>query len=450
MALSLILKLKHGDEHLLHDLIVNCLFNIDFWSALLNIDQNCTSNASNDHDQSTNILIKYFEKLELEQRHHSNQRPASDANVYKIRYGQTETLTINKHALLKLESVHIYETLNQMKLTYLSNDYLFKKTCLEQARKLNHISDVSKEATKPLKTLFVTNTYTNQFLLSADWIFQPIRSEIQLRENRKKTTAQTADSAHATDCVISTVSNCLKYIYLLEMYFSGDYLDRNTNLTTRYVNLLYVYLFDSDVFLDREILPYMYLIFFKYSRLNAEALTRLELGQKFANLMSFYDFYKYLLANYDASSFGDYLFSMYLIVPLQQQYPIKLRDLFWSDYAHLFKYLKFDNQNGGDNTLLLKMANFVRPNEKNLHMIRLYSQILLDPQEFQLVSQSKLGYTILIAHLNAFIFEHVNQLDETKKQVEFEFKKLLLKQFLSMCSEVNEVTLVIFLFCYIL
>lgn len=59
-------------------------------------------------------------------------------------------------------------------------------------------------------------------------------------------------------------------------------------------------------------------------------------------------------------------------------------------------------------------------------MIRLYTQLLLDPTEFQHISRSKLGYSILIAHLNSFLFEHVSP---KERSVEYEFKQVLAKRF---------------------
>lgn len=79
--------------------------------------------------------------------------------------------------------------------------------------------------------------------------------------------------------------------------------------------------------------------------------------------------------------------------------------------------------------LLISLRNFVEPNERSLHMIRMYAQLLLDPTEFQHIRESKLGYSILVAHLNSFVFEHVNP---TERRVEFEFKQLLIRKFLAL------------------
>ena len=77
------------------------------------------------------------------------------------------------------------------------------------------------------------------------------------------------------------------------------------------------------------------------------------------------------------------------------------------------------------------------PNERSLHLIRLYSQILLDPTDFQMVSQSKLGYGIIVAHINSFIFEHTTNLENNK--IEFEFKKLLFTKIQLLNNQVSKI-----------
>ena len=142
------------------------------------------------------------------------------------------------------------------------------------------------------------------------------------------------------------VANSLKYVYLLESYFGSDYMDIQVSPTRRFVRLLYVYLLDSVVFLDKQVLTEMYLIYFKYAKLSINStgrslLSRLDFDrERVDSILSFEDLYKAVLSNYDSSSFGDYVFSLYLVVPLQQTYSIKYRQIVWSDYSHLFKFLK--------------------------------------------------------------------------------------------------------------
>jgi hypothetical protein len=427
------LKLKRGDEFIAHDLIASCLFNSNFWSSYL-----INSSETNKSNSFESFLIKYFEQMSL------NDGDTSQANGAKLEFNymntlddqnqvnmENQTIYINKKFVKNLESVHIYESLGQMKLVYLGSSFLFTERLLEHSRSLCGNSKSSS-----IKTLFLSRYYTNQFLLNMNWVYAPIVQSLHEIEAKSKLLVNIPkkqnDEIHlnSSSRLISSLVNCLKLIYLLEMYFDG-YLDLNMNITQRYINLLYIYMFESEVFLDKQIVTYMYLIYFKYANDKIRSFDKLNFTQKFPGIISFYDFYQQLLNNYDSSSFGDYVFSLYMIVPLQQYLPIKYRVLFWSDYYHLFKFIKFNTK---FSKLLIPLNNFIHPNERNLHLIKLYSQCFLEPDQFELVSKSKFSYTILIAHLNSFIFEIVNPIEN---KIEYEFKKLLIRKFLSSPSQVE-------------
>lgn len=429
IALNLITRLKTGDECVIYDIIASFLFNVNIWSAYLT-----NNNEKSSLTKEKNFLVKCFNQMSIEE----SQIEFSYLNV---NLNQSETIKINKNIVYNLESNHIYESLNQIKFIYLDNNYLFSNSSLEHSTKLNNVYSNSaihsfKSKNNSMKNLFVTNYYSNRFALPLDWIYLPIINEFKKQEKKSFQSNQNNDDRQgSTESVkiIKSLSNALKYIYLLENYYN-DYLNSNINYTLRYIRMLYVYLFESEIFLDKQIVTYLYLIFFKYTKDSKKPLENLNFDQKIDGIMSFYDFYQYLLQHYDSTSFGDYLFSLYLIVPLQQKYNPKYRQLFWSDFSHLFKFIKFNNQY---TKLLISLNNFMIPNERSLHLIRLYSQILLDPTDFQMVSQSKLGYGIIVAHINSFIFEHTTNLENNK--IEFEFKKLLFTKIQSLNNQVSKI-----------
>ena len=364
----------------------------------------------------------------------ANNEQTVEFNYLNVSIGQCETISINKNVVSNLELTQIYESLNQIKFTYLSNGYLIDSKCLEHARFLLNDLSITNSSPPERQCLFVSALNTNRFLLKPDWIYMPILTELIKHERAMKTkSVETVDKTQTQLLfkLTSTVVSTLKFVYLMEMYFGSSYLDLHLSFTLRYSRLLCVYLFEPELFLDKQIVTYMYLIYLKFAKDDKKRIfEKLDLKEKLDGILSFYDFYQHLLSHYDAVSFGDYLFSLYLIVPLQLRYPIQYRQLFWSDFPHLFKFMRFENE---ASRLLLPLSNFVLPNEKNLHMLRLYSQVLLDPNEFQLISKSKLGYGILIVSLNSFIFEHINKVEH---KVEFDFKKLLVTQFLSLNNQV--------------
>jgi hypothetical protein len=428
LAMSLLLKIKQGDEYILYDVVASFLFNMNFWSSYLQNDKDSSQSNS-----LTNCLVKYFEKMKLSESNTismNQDEPHLEISYLNINFGQSETIRINQNSLKTIESVHIYETLNQIKFNYLENEYVFKNQSLEHSRQINFVNYGTKGNKQQLKSLFLSSRNTNTFLVEPDWMYFPIMKEVESNETRKK---QLGKELESSSKLISIFSNCLKYIYLLEVYYGVDYMDSNLSMMRRYIRLLYVYLLDSEVFLDKQIITYMYLIYFKYAKLSPnQPLSKLDFNEKIDGILSFEDFYKNLLNNYDSTSFGDYVFSLFVVVPLQQVYSFKYRQLFWSEFSHLFKYIRFDKNS---KQLLLDLKCFTQPNEKNLHMIRLYTQLLLDPTDFQHISNSKIGYTIIVASLNSFIFEQINQVE---KKVELEFKTLLVKQFLSLNNQVRK------------
>ena len=431
VCLSLMTKFKRGDEYFTNDLISTCLFNMNFWSIYLPTNQEPTN--VNSFLQHANFLTKYLEQLNLNEDNIG--APQIEFSYLNISSSQSEIIKINKKTLNNIEMTQIFENLNQIKFTYLDNNYVLNDRLLDHSKRLNnvfkisHLSELKVEST--LKNIFLSNFYTNKFLLKPDWIYLPIVKQLKQNEIRQKaSTKDTNDEVMSAPRLISRLTNCLKYIYLMEVYLE-EYLDSNVDITLRYVRLLYIYLFDSEVFLDKQIVTFLYLIYFKYSSDRRNLLEKLNFDLKFDNIISFYDFYQYLLTHYDSTSFGNYLFSLYLIVPIQQCYPLKYRQLFYSDYSHLFKFIKFDTQH---TKLIIPMKNFLQPHEKSLHLIRLYSQLILDQNEYNMIRSSKLAYTVIISNLNSFIFEHTNPLE---RQVEYEFKKLLVTHFLSLQNQVK-------------
>ncbi len=342
ISLRLLTHLKQGDEFYAQDIIASFVFNLNIWSSYL-------TNSTGD----SNVLIKHFENLRINKTQQSFEFSYTDLNV-----GKSETIKIDKEFISNLESLHIYENLNQIKLTYLESNYLLNAHLLENSKKL---ADLNK-----INSLFKSKFYSNKNLLELDWIYAPIKFNLKKIQNKNEPILSKDENSRLK--LISSISSSLKFVYLLEAYFS-EYLDLNLDLTNRFVHLLYVYLFDSEVFLDRQIVTYLYLIYFKLAVDKKCPLENLNLNKSLPDIISFYDFYQCLLTQYDSTSFGDYLFSMYIIVPLQQKYPVKYRQLFWSDFSHLFKYIRFATSS---TKLLMPLVNFTQPNEKSLNMIRLY------------------------------------------------------------------------------
>ena len=133
----------------------------------------------------------------------------------------------------------------------------------------------------------------------------------------------------------------------------------------RLVNLLNIYLTDTSIYLDKKITFYLHILLINY--VNTREIESLTFITKILGLISFYDYYQHLLKNFEAESFGDSLLAHYVIIPIQQYCPLSFRFLLWSEYLHVFKFMRFNL----NLELLFLLNNFLQPNETDVNLIQL-------------------------------------------------------------------------------
>ena len=252
------------------------------------------------------------------------------------------------------------DQLPQAKAMYFK--YLLRSQRCEHSHSLCHVSSSSGERRRPLTSLFASSSYSNTFLLPSDWMLLPV---VCLLREHETTTAKATHVVvdNSGDAVAKSVlSSALAYLYLLELNYDKDYLNANVEFASRYIRLLYVFLLDSEVFLDVNVSKYLHRLLVKYTREPKRPLEHLDFTRPVDSVMSFYDFYQQLLNQYDACSFGDYVFSTYLVVPLQQCYSAKYRFVLFcvltksiSIYLKLFIFFYFSKA-----TILVGFLSFVQ------------------------------------------------------------------------------------------
>lgn len=67
-------------------------------------------------------------------------------------------------------------------------------------------------------------------------------------------------------------------------------------------------------------------------------ISKMSFEKTIAGIASFHDLYKKLLEEYLASSFGDIVFSQYILLPIMPRFPVSLRRMFWADYTAIFRF----------------------------------------------------------------------------------------------------------------
>ena len=406
ISLNLMVKFKNGDEHYVHDLLCNALFNMNLWSHLNN------SNTDG-HGNSTGSLIKRFQNIKL-----NNSTQTSSSNKY------LRTLTgdiIKSNYDIKEFEQKLYDNLNLIKFTYLNN--IFKansqiKYDLERSQRLVELNNLDRVQT------LLTSKYKETMLFNTEWIYIPIimlQQQQQQQQQQGQSGANEQVQINAND-QIDIIVNCLKYLFICELY-RQDYM-KQIAFIARYSRLLSVFLTDSQIFLDSNISLYLYLILLNY--IDTNEITNLSFEYKIPGIISFYDYFQHLLQNYDSVSFGDPLYALYLLLPVQQYCPSRYKQLLWSDYLHVFRFIRFNLQQ----EFVLPIENFLKPFEDDIHILTLYAQALLSNQTFDFICKSQIAYSIAINHLNSYLFE------QKFNENELDYKKNLFKQFYFTTNEV--------------
>lgn len=417
ISLNLISKFKNGDEYYVHDLLCNSIFNLNLWSHLSNTSSIITDNLN--ENENRNNLIKKFQNLKLLQESAAAEHGQSSVNT---NLKQKQLRIASGHTVQALDSIveiknldkSLYENLNQLKFSYLNSMFGSKqhKYNLERSNNLNN-------SNTNIETMY-TSRFKEIYLFNTDWIYIPIMNIIQEIQQQKHENNGTK--------MLETVLNMLKFVYLCEMYRT-DYMKQQIPFIIRLFNLLNVYLTSTDVYLDRNVSFFMYVLLIHY--VNTREIEHIDFENvKVPGIISFYDYYKNLLRIFDSESFGDSLFAHYILLPIQQHYPLKYRFLLWSEYIHLFKFINFDDLNV---EFLLSLSNFLTPFETNLNMLQLYSQALLNDYNYGLIKHSQIGYLIALKHVNTYLFDQVLLMNNEN---EINFKKFLFKQFYNHQNEV--------------
>ncbi|CAF3346867.1 unnamed protein product [Rotaria sp. Silwood1] len=194
---------------------------------------------------------------------------------------------------------------------------------------------------------------------------------------------------------LDIILNTLRFVYILEMKHNLV-LYKMLTKTTRFSMIAGIYLLGSDIFLEKNIADY--LVAFLNCFNEQHLLQKIETRTNIQSLMTFFDFYRSLVDQYEACSFGDVLYSNYLLIPLQQIYDVQLRKHVWIEHSTILKYLRLK-----PDQVLFSLETFFLPYENDLDLIRYYAHILLNGTIKKMIQP--LLYMIFIHHLNGFLFD---------------------------------------------
>ena len=152
-------------------------------------------------------------------------------------------------------------------------------------------------------------------ILAQDWQFFPLLQMYHMEQNGVRQPVS-----------INDMKNCLLWLVLTK----SEENPTASQLTARFFRLSTVFLAGNDLFLDPVI---NLLLFILLQRLLESGVPDLSLPVP--GLTSNHEFYLQLLEQFQAVSYGDQLFSAFIVLPLSLGQPPAFRRSFWTEKVEL-------------------------------------------------------------------------------------------------------------------
>ncbi|XP_061599739.1 RNA polymerase II-associated protein 1 [Cololabis saira] len=226
--------------------------------------------------------------------------------------------------------------------------------------------------------------------LPSDWPFLPL---IHLYEQTGVSDGGGLAVERLPQGSLQAVTHCLQWLLLLEVW-------REEALqvilpVAKLARLSCVFLCSSDLFLESPVQKLTWGLFRLLTR--RSRLDSLDLNVPPPGLASFQDLYTVLLAQYEAVSFGDPLFSCWVLLPLQRRYSTTMRLAVFGEHVGMLRSLGVTREQ-----LSICIERFTSPPEDSLPLLRLYFRALVTGT--LKLSWCPILYVVALSHVNSFIF----------------------------------------------
>uniref|UniRef100_A0A8C5UEU0 RNA polymerase II associated protein 1 n=1 Tax=Malurus cyaneus samueli TaxID=2593467 RepID=A0A8C5UEU0_9PASS len=261
-------------------------------------------------------------------------------------------------------------------------------------------------------------------ILPSDWPFFPLIS-LYNKVTNAETRGAVLNSLPLD--LINTVTWNLQWVLLLETWRSKTL--QSIPTAAKLARLMCVFLTGNDLFLEAPIHHYTAAVLSVYCQ--PKALDSLNLGAPLPGLASFHDLYINLLEQFEGVSFGDPLFGVFVLLPLQKRFSVHLRLAVFGEHTNILRALGVPLQQ-----FPVPLERYTSPPEDNLNLLRLYFRTLVTGALRH--TWCPVLYVVAVAHVNSFIFSQ-----ESTTQVNAARKSMLRKTWLL----VDEVGFVRFCLC---
>ncbi|NXU18265.1 RPAP1 protein, partial [Pardalotus punctatus] len=367
VAMALLSRLLPGSEHLAHELLLDLAFNPEFllegkaggpeaadFSDILHLD---TSAKAAQPGSAAALLSKVTRGGLLRE---SYQNLPSIRSCYLSHF------------------VHLQPTLTRSQASYQGRNYLIQSMLLPEVK-------------GPI--------------LPSDWPFFPLISLYN-----KVTNAETCGAVLSSLPLdlINTVTWNLQWVLLLETWRSK--ILQSIPTAAKLARLMCVFLTGSDLFLEAPIHRYTAALLSVYCQ--PKALDSLNLDAPLPGLASFHDLYISLLEQFEGVSFGDPLFGVFVLLPLQKRFNVHLRLSVFGEHTNILRALGVPLQQ-----FPVPLERYTSPPEGNLNLLRLYFRTLVTGALRH--TWCPVLYVVAVAHVNSFIFsqETTTQTDAARKSM---------------------------------
>ena len=167
-------------------------------------------------------------------------------------------------------------------------------------------------------TATLTNNSNGETIMPTDWQYLPLLSIMHQRHTNIKPNHESSSDSSANENEISSVRDCLLWVYITTVYYADNYNLSSSSIALRLSRLSTVFLAAPDLFLDKQI--HSLLKHCLYDTLIRPSKWYKD-GLKFANkkipgIDSFKEYYEELINQFEAVSYGNQLFAMVLLLPL--------------------------------------------------------------------------------------------------------------------------------------
>ncbi|NXE93107.1 RPAP1 protein, partial [Menura novaehollandiae] len=367
VAMALLSRLLPGSEHLAHEVLLDLAFNPEFLPE---------GKAGGPEAADFSDILHLGTSAKLAQ-------PGSAA-AFLSKVTRGALLRESYQNLPSIRScylshfVHLQPTLMRSQASYQGRNYLMQSMLLPEVR-------------GPI--------------LPSDWSFFPLIS-LYNKVTNAETRGAVLNSLPLD--LINTVTWNLQWVLLLETWRSKTL--QSIPTAAKLARLMCVFLTGSDLFLEAPIHRYTAALLSVYCQ--PKALDSLDLDAPLPGLASFHDLYISLLEQFEGVSFGDPLFGVFVLLPLQKCFSVHLRLSVFGEHTNILRALGVPLQQ-----FPVPLERYTSPPEDNLNLLRLYFRTLVTGALRH--TWCPVLYVVAVAHVNSFIFsqESTTQIDAARKSM---------------------------------